>query len=330
MAARGGHGGADRGSGEDGGGQESRPSVFAHLSFDRDTFDHSMNMRALKDDRLIEVAGGRYHQELAEKEAILAGDYRYYCQLPRGTESVQWETIELLLPAMARHYPRHFGLAIEGDRWRWTNRLLEVCTSFRFGDASTLPLPPLDWLGRQVQEDLCLMDGRAAGTPLVAGHLCFAAGWCLDEMLGRSFLAIHGAVPLFAERIGQPANALMVRLQAGRPVGRFNWSITGSDRLNLSPAAVMGRNDFTVAVTAADAGDRCFLRSEWQTLSRLPRTGAILFTIHTSRDPLAAVRERPEQAARLAGLLRTMPAAMRGYKGLGPETFEAIVAYLDG
>lgn len=322
--------GDDRNPRVEGTEQGSRPSVFAHLSFDRDVFDLSMNMRALKDNRLIEVDGERYHRELAEKEAILAGDYRYYCQLPPGTEAMQWETIELLLPAMARHYPEHFTLAIEGDRWRWTNRPLGVATPFRLGDAATLPLPPLDWLSRQVQEDLCLMDGRAEGTPLVAGHLCFAAGWCLDEMMGKSFLAIHGAVPLFAERIGQPANALMERLKAGRPVGRFNWSITGSDRLNLSPAAVTGRNDFTATMTAADAGDRCFLRSEWQTLSRLPRTGAILFTIHTSRDPLAAVRERPEQAARLAGLLRTMPAAIRVYKGLGPETFEAIVAYLEG
>ena len=321
---------AGRGKMEEGNGRGSRSSVFAHLSFDRDTFDLTMNMRALKNDRLIEVDGGRYYQELAEKEAILAGDYRYYCQLPHRTEAMQWEAMELLLPAMARHYPEHFGLATYGDRWLWTNRLLDVCTSFRFGDTTTLPLPPLDWLGRQVQEDLCLMDGGAGGAPLVAGHLCFAAGWCLDEMLGKSFLAIHAAVPLFAERIGQPANTLMERLKAGRPVGRFNWSITGSDRLNLSPAAVSGRNDFTATVIAADAGDRCFLRSEWQTLSRLPRTGAILFTIHTSRDPLAAVRERPEQAARLAGLLRTMPAAMRGYKGLGPETSEAIVAYLEG
>jgi len=321
---------AGRGELEAGEGPSSRSSVFAHLSFDRDVFDLAMNMRALKDDRLIEVDGDRYRQELSEKEAILAGDHRYYCQLPHRTAAMQWEAMELLLPAMARHYPEHFGLATHGDRWLWTNRLLDLCTSFRFGDATTLPLPPLDWLGRQVQEDLCLMDGEAAGTPLVAGHLCFAAGWCLDEMMGKSFLAIHGAVPLFAERIGQPANALMERLKAGRPVGRFNWSITGSDRLNLSPAAATGRNDFTVTVTAADAGDRCFLRSEWQTLSRLPRTGAILFTIHTSRDPLAAVRERPEQAARLAGSLRTMPAAMRGYKGLGPDTFEAIVAYLEG
>ena len=330
MAERGGLEGGGRDPEADKGGQGSRRSVFAHLSFDRDVFDLAMNMRALKDDRLIEVDTNRYRQELEEKEAILAGDYRYYCQVPPGTEAMQWETIEVLLPAMARHYPEHFDLAIDGDRWRWTNRLLGVTTPLRFGDATTLPLPPLDWIGRQVQEDLCLMDGGAVGTPLVAGHLCFAAGWCLDEMLGKSFLAIHGAVPLFAERIGQPANALMERLKAGRPVGRFNWSITGSDRLNLSPAAVSERNDFTAAVSQEDAGDRCFLRSEWQTLSRLPRTGAILFTIHTSRDPLPAVRDRPDQAARLVGLLRTMPAAMRAYKGLSLETVEAIAAYLEG
>jgi len=33
-------------------------------------------------------------------------------------------------------------------------------TTFTPGDAATLPLAPLDWVGRQVQEDLLVLDGR--------------------------------------------------------------------------------------------------------------------------------------------------------------------------
>ena len=46
-----------------------------------------------------------------------------------------------------------------------------------------------------------------------------------------------------------------------------------------------------------------WLRSERQTLVRLPRTGAVLFTIKTQLCPVTAVRERPHLAVALANKL---------------------------
>ena len=75
-------------------------------------------------------------------------------------------------------------------------------------------------------------------------------------------------------------------------------------------------------------GERCFLRLERQTLSRLPATRAILFTIHTYNIPIAAVAADPDHARRLAGNLRTMPPALQRYKGLDRYA-DALLAYLD-
>jgi hypothetical protein len=288
--------------------------------------------------------------------------------------------VELLLPELARHYPQHFQLTIDGRDWCWQNRLRRQTTRFRLGDEASLPtgdeiaawpvgsasqppaapvtgatndewpadgtagtaadgwivrptgvaagrpLAPLDWMGRQVQEDLLLM-GATEAAPLVAGQLCFPSGWCLDDKLGHSFLAIHAPVPGFAQAIGQPALKLMQRLKRDRPVWRVNWAIKPTDRLDLPPASRPSQRALRRLVTATNAGQRCFLRVERQTLSRLPRSGLILFTIHTFLTPLAELCAEPLLARRLLGILRSAPADFLAHKGI-TDFAAPLLAYL--
>src|SRR4051794_15988548 len=111
---------------------------------------HEMRMDAsvLPVDRLIEV-DSHYAEEIALKRDILAQDRRYHCRLPPSPLPMQWEAPELLLPNMARHDPEQFTLETDGERWSWTNRLLSTRTAFTLGEEGALPLPPLEWVGRQ-------------------------------------------------------------------------------------------------------------------------------------------------------------------------------------
>jgi len=301
--------------------------VLKHLMLDEGAYDLKMNVRQLAPDCIIDVDPAEYGRELALKADILASDQHYYSQALPGTNDMQWETIEILLPNMARYYPEYFTLTTDGDCWRWTNRLLETETTFTLGDPTTLPLPPLDWIGRQAQEDLCVMDGNDPGSPLVAGHLCFASGWCLNDKMGQSFLAIHAPVPLFAEKIGRPADLMMQRVKADRPTARVNWTIHPSDRLNCAPVMKQRYAREHEGITPENAGERYYLRSEWQTFVRYPRTNAVLFTIRTRVTPLADALADPDDARRLATLLRTMPPALLAYKGLTRHA-ETLLAYL--
>ena len=299
-----------------------------YFPFERDGYEMTMDARAGVGP-LIEVDAGAYHAELALKDQILASDPRYYCQCPRGAEPLAWEALALLLPDMARHWPRHFTLEQGGDRWAWTNRLLGTHTAFTPGDAATLPRPPLDWLGRQVQEDLILMAAGPDGESVcAAGHLCFGASWCLDDKLGRGFGDIHGPVPGFRERIGRPADLMMRRLKAGRPTGRLNWTISATDRLNQAPAVAHEWAHLKRGITARNAGARCFLRVERQTFSRLPRTGGVLFTIRTYNTPVSEVAADPARRRRFTAVVRGIPPATRGYKGMAPFA-DALLRYLE-
>ena len=305
-------------------------TTFPYFPFSDDTYKMTMGTQALNPDSLIEIDEPLYHSEIALKERLLVEEYDQYVHAPVETQHEQWEVLSLLLPNMAHYYPQHFSLAIHGDEWTWHNRLLNVNTAFRFGEANSLPLAPLDWLGRQVQEDLIVLSGDVTQEmPLIAGHLCFPNDWCLQEKLGKSFMRIHDPVPLFASMVGRSSSLLLERLKVGRPVWRLNWAFKVTPQLTLTPQQVrLLREEEQEDVTCETIGQRCYLRVERQTLSRLPLTNAILFTIHTYQTRVADIAQDKDVARRMANVVRTTPNEMLAYKGMLPFV-DVLLEYLE-
>ena len=310
--------------------------MFPYFPLSDDKFKMTMGVQALGGNHLIEIDPDHYHSELALKNELLTKHYTDYFRAAPGSEQMQWEVLEMVLPVLAHDYPQHFSLARDGDYWSWQNSLLGSEDTFRIGAISSFAVPPLDWLGRQVQEDLLILSGED-DMPLLAGQLCFPNSWSLEDKMGKSFLTIHHEVPLFAERIGRSSNLLLERLKAGRTVWRVNWSIKTTPQLDhlvrLSHQVQRSYGDDLIAanlsgLTLENIGERCYLRVERQTLSRLPRTHGILFTIHTYQSPLARVAANAEHAHRIAGVLRSTPAAMLDYKGITPF-IDILLTYLD-
>lgn len=293
--------------------------MLPYFPFDDATFKMNMKVQALGDKSLIEVDGELYREELALKNALLSDEYEQYFRAEVGTEAMQWDVVDLLLHDMVEHYPQYFELNIDGDQWRWRNHISGEEVHFVFGESGSLPVPPLDWVGRQVQEDLLILRGDVgSGMPLVAGQLCFPNAWCLDDKMGQSFLGIHDPVPLFLEYLGRSSSLLLERLKIGRPVWRINWSIKATARLNQIPRFSFEEQQAYQYFAVENIGERCLLRIERQTLSRLPRTGAILFTIHTYQTSIAEVLRNVEQARCMLGVLRTTPRELLVYKNIEP------------
>lgn len=189
-----------------------------------------------------------------------------------------------------------------------------------------LPQSTLEEMGRMVAEDLLIL--RASGDQeLIAGHLCFANGWCLDEKMGRPLLDIHAPVPGYAEKLGAPTRNLLERLKPGRPVGRLNWSMKPTNRLDLSSRWNDWVRFVAGEVTPENAGERCYLRVERQTLTALPDSGCVLFTIHTYQQALATLTA--EQRELMRGVLESIPPEMADYKGLTPVLGSTLRWFLD-
>lgn len=180
---------------------------------------------------------------------------------------------------------------------------------------------PLEAAALLVQEDLCVLASEAAGWVLVAGVVCFPSMWRLPDKLGLHVTAVHGPVPAYEAELGARVDRFLDRLRPERPAWRRNWLLHDSPELHL-PEAPPPNPDPRVP-------DDLWLRSERQTLRRLPATGATLFTIRTQQAPLASLASRPEVAAGMAATVRSWSEELVAYRSAA-RWREPVLAWLDG
>jgi hypothetical protein len=184
--------------------------------------------------------------------------------------------------------------------------VLELVLAATGQETVSSDLHPLDAAGRLVQEDLCVLVRRDGAAHLDAASLCFPSYWRLADKLGRPMATVHGPVAHYADELAAKVDAFLGRLRPERPVWRRNWSIH-DDPTYFLPDPTPPRE--------VEPPDGLWLRSERQTLRRLERADAVLFTIRTQQIPLAVLTERPETARRLAAAIEAWSPAMRRYKG---------------
>ena len=260
-----------------------------------------------------------YLGDLAERDRILGADPDRFQALPH-MEAAQWEAMTTLMRMLADAHPGRFSLARDGDRWHWHNSELGWDQSFVVGVAGSLPEPPLRYIGRQVQEDVVLLDQREGALWGDAGLVTFAADWSLRFDVGMSFLQIHGPVPrVHEEGVIPRAQQFLMGLQAGQRYRRTNWTLTVDRRLDTATETYpdWGRDRRLLGEgPLADVGRRLHLRVEVQHLIRLGASNAILFLIRTHLLPFEDVALVPEWAQRLHDILVELPDDMADYKGI--------------
>jgi hypothetical protein len=136
--------------------------------------------------------------------------------------------------------------------------------------------------------------------------------WLLADKLGRDLIGVHGPVPGYAEEIGHPTDQLLRRLTGDRVMARTAWTVTDDPALFQPAARAWVERD-----READAG-ALWIRTEYQTVRALPASGAVLFTIRTAQEPVGALARRPDRAATLLAVIRTLPEEQLVYRGIAP------------
>jgi hypothetical protein len=134
--------------------------------------------------------------------------------------------------------------------------------------------------------------------------LCSPNRWRLAEKLGRPVSDIHDPVPGYRARLGGPVDAV---LRGERRVWRRNWS------MQSSPARFQ---PYAAGPSRPAIPDEVWVRSEYETLVRLPRSGWWVFGIHTTVVPLGLVAGRPERAARILAAVSSLDPGMAAYKDM--------------
>jgi hypothetical protein len=257
-----------------------------------------------------------YIAECRERAICLETTCDRYLSLPHMMPA-QWDVLELIMTSLARDYSEHFSLERRGSRWHWINRPLAIENEFTFGDPSTLPYEPLEYITRQTQGDWCVLDQRDGTLWMDAGMVTTQADWSLNFDLGMNFTEWHGPVRLAPEmKVFDRALKLLLNLQLGHPVRRLNWTMTIHPRLDTSPEQYPFWGSDRDTVTLANAGERVHLRVELQALWRLPRSNAIVFSIRCYLISMQEVVTIPEWGRRMHRVLKNLHPALVDYKGL--------------
>lgn len=140
---------------------------------------------------------------------------------------------------------------------------------------------PLLTLGRLIQADVCLMQDGPEGHVLTGAILCFPASWTLSEKIDRPLMGIHVPVKEYDQEVGTRVQRLFDAIQPDRVLWRANA------HLHHDPSLYHPRSESDPPAIRHSAPGGVYLRSERQTLRRLPDTKAVVFTIHTTVIPVA-------------------------------------------
>ncbi|MGR3713810.1 MAG: heme-dependent oxidative N-demethylase family protein [Shimia sp.] len=130
----------------------------------------------------------------------------------------------------------------------------------------------LETIARLVQQDFCIHEKRGDEHVMTAAVLCFPASWTLAEKIGKPLTQIHVPVAEYDNDIARRVQRLFDGIKVGKPMWRKNVHWYRDPDL-FHPMTENAPRQQEVE------GD--FLRTERQSLLRLPKTQAVVFGIHT-------------------------------------------------
>lgn len=176
----------------------------------------------------------------------------------------------------------------------------------------------------QIQEDLCLMERDPGGRWLfTAGVVCFPTQWRLTDKIGLELDAIHGPVEHYADDLAPQMTRFFDRLQPNRIIVRRNWGFSPDPHLFLPDRISLHEPDgFEPSLM--------WLRSERQTLRRLPGSDAVLFTIKVQMASLDDVAYHPALARLMRESVLGWTAELAESRGFGDEWLGALTEWLRG
>ena len=244
--------------------------------------------------------GVDYQSFMAEKRARMAGQPPlYYRSLPQS-HGAQAELRDWVIDHLVSQHGAHFAVR-DGK--------LHCAIDGISHDIAPHGVEPLAALSNMIEEDFILIQTVDGRDMLTAAANAFTTSGRIVASVGQHMPWAHEPVPRLNAQLGPRIDRIIANVKEGAPVERFNWAITpiGSRLFPDDPHAANLRAAEAVAEELSRHPERCggtlWLRSERQTLLRLPHTGAIAFSIYSYSDPLDSIADAPESLAAIATLL---------------------------
>ena len=314
--------------------QATKP--LPYRPFKHGSYHITMGLRTMQWDDWIELDNQfpRFH---AEKTRRIAERESKCCMTAPEAYPAALELLEELCDYLPQRYPTLYTRTPTGILNRWNNQTISL--------TEPLAADPITLCGLLVQDDLAIMLEKPDGQYyLLSGSILLAGFWRLIDKFGMPLSEIHtsGDVPSFKPKLEKGMKNFFRRIQPAQPVLRNNYFIQVDDNLAWSPSIgsedseeetgkkVQGQSQARGWTTAEKdtAIEHHHLRTERQSLRRLPRSGGVVFTIRTYFIPIMEVAREPGVPGRLASAVRSWGDDVARYKGR--ERYgDVLLEYLD-
>lgn len=268
-----------------------------------------------------------YLTELEEKSKILTNTNTKYpadkdlrgstfFESPEADHAIR-EFYDVTMTYMCTKYPIYFKKGEKGIHNTITGEHVPLSSA----NHSRTELQ--EALARVIQEDfIILLKDPSRGDEkygdeyfFKAGVFAFAAGFDPKDKFDKALTSVHAPIPGYEEKLKKLMNRFFDRLNPYEMVTRSNFSVQTHDKYYVDNDNKGYHNDYSTEVPTFDENELHY-RSERQVLTKLPESGAIVFTIRTYLHPFKMFADRfPEDGRRLASAIRYLPQDMANYKG---------------
>ena len=289
-----------------------------HFPFEEPPFRLSMGLLKTPIEEWFEIFDPEERAfQMEEKRRLLADHHEDIFMAVPSSYAASTETLNL----MVKHLP-----IIRPDLYERNHETIRLKSHSNFQEEEwltnlkTSAIHPLDLAARLVQEDLVIMlppDSKkhqsSKGWWLAAGSVAFPSRWHLKEKFNQPMDIIHAPVPFYKEQIQTAVDNFFNQMPRDEIYSRRNWSLYDNSFLRHDGTEQPNKVPLQ-KIDSINAGERLWLRVERQTIRKLKKTGAILFTIRIHLRQLKHIVSFDGIASRLSKALSALPPEMQAYK----------------
>jgi hypothetical protein len=263
--------------------------------------DFQLGLRPIRPETWIQI--GADHAQIMRQKHERLNRFRpyYYRTLPESLPA-QRELRNRVTTHLLSDHPGSFEKLDSVVRSVITGQTLDL------DDNSVEPLLQLSHL---IEEDFMLLDEGSGIPRIIAAANAYSTSGRLAASVGHDMEWTHAPVPQLTEKLGAKINRVIRTVHTATPCERFNWQVTPMASVffphtdpHAANAAAMHHVAAELREDPARAGDLLWLRVERQTLTRLPDSDSVAFSLHTYSDPLSSIRSDRESARAILTLLR--------------------------
>ncbi|KAI1852726.1 hypothetical protein JX266_002267 [Neoarthrinium moseri] len=278
-------------------------AVFRPFRPFRWNYHQTMSLMKMESDYWIELEHNYFTRMKQRIDIWEQHGERIMFEAP-GSELASRELMEMVLQNICIKYPHYFQL--EENNTILRNRLLD--TSIVIGS-----MPALEVLYRTIPEDFAVMcrneeDGMYY---LRSAMVCSSVGWNIGLHKNKILRKIHDAVPQWEEKMAFSVDRWFTKLPTDAPVQRGSWGIEDWEAFFCPEDHP--RSAFHDNASACKVED-LQLRCDWQTLRRLPISGAVVFNFKAVFTPLVELAKEPYVPALLHRVITQGQRELISYK----------------